>query len=197
MRCADVTRELIAPSAGVDASAVARHVASCPECAAREEEARRFDRLWDATRPEEPPVTVWDQLWARVGAGIEAAPAVLHLPAAPAPRRWLVPALTTALIAQSAAALIVIGVLLNHHPAAPSVVVQPISTAPRQSVVFELNTGQTLFLELDESGGRVVCKPQTLDTAELAAFDGEDGPDVYAVASQADMIVLNAMEGME
>ncbi|MBX6314121.1 MAG: hypothetical protein IRY99_14580, partial [Isosphaeraceae bacterium] len=65
MRCDEVTRELAAPTSGPDPAALARHLAACPRCSAWAEASERLDRLWDATRPVEPPAA-FETVWGRV-----------------------------------------------------------------------------------------------------------------------------------
>src|SRR3954463_5871974 len=72
MRCAEVTRELAAPTGGRDRADVAGHLASCPTCASWAERSAQLDGLWDATRPPEPSVA-WETLWARVTQDAESA----------------------------------------------------------------------------------------------------------------------------
>ena len=162
MRCADVIRELSAPTDGRDAEALARHVAACPACASQAEAIRRFDDVWKATHPAEPPAETWRQVWSGVQNALAAGPTVLPLAATPR-RRWVVPALTAALVAQAVAASLAIGWLLR-HPGGTAWVAVAAAPAPApgpvpQVTVFELEPGQTLVLELDERGERSSASP--------------------------------------
>jgi hypothetical protein len=116
-------------------------------------------------------------------------------------RRWLVPALGVAILAQAAALLIAVGTLFRTSETTPAVAsrpsIAPAVTTPSQVVEFELEEGQTLFLELSGADGRVVCRPRFVNTSELVAFDGEDDSNAFAVAYQADITMLNVMEGMD
>lgn len=208
MRCDEVTRELAAPTGKVDALALSRHVATCPDCASWAEASARLDLVWSASRPADPSSGHWEQLWSAVTAEADAeAPAALRLAsvaASPARRRWLVPAIAAAFVAQAAAVAALTWMLFRpgHDTPTPSTGFQTVSThagapvGPSQTVEFELEEGQTLFLELDEQGGKVVCRPRFLETADLVAFDGES-PDPYALAFQSDLEMLNAMESLE
>lgn len=210
MRCDDVTRELAAPTGEVDAGAIAQHVASCPSCASYAEASARLDRVWAATRPADPTPAQWERLWSAVEEGAPIAPATLRLAplAGGAPASWRrgrAPAIAAAFVAQAAAvALLTWALFRPDHRATPtpSAGLQTVSAlatapgAPSQTVEFELEEGQTLFLVLDEHAGKVVCRPQFLATADLVAFDGES-PDPYALAFQSDLEMLNAMESLE
>jgi len=70
MRCADVIRGLAAPDR-LDPAALAEHLARCPRCAAHAERSARFDRLWEATRPEEPPPAAWATVWSQVNQALD------------------------------------------------------------------------------------------------------------------------------
>jgi hypothetical protein len=203
-------REPMAPGGEVDPATLAEHVASCPACGAWSDASVRLDRLWEATRPAEPGPDAWARLWSEVVAGrapdrdaaIEPEPEPATLRPAPLAagrprRRWLAPALAAAFVAQAAAVFLAAWVLFRdaRPDGAPPIAADAIAAAP-QSIVFELDEGQTLFLVLDEQGGKVLCQPKLLSTAELVAFDGES-PDPYALAFQSDLEMLNAMESLE
>jgi hypothetical protein len=66
MRCDEVIRELAVPTDGRDDLALSRHLADCKACARWAEQAAKFDRLWEATRPAEPSAEAWDHLWSSV-----------------------------------------------------------------------------------------------------------------------------------
>jgi hypothetical protein len=199
MRCAEVTRELGVPTAGGDPAALARHLASCDRCATRAEAVRRFDTLWNATRPVEPSAAAWERLWANVTLTPREAPDTVPFPAPGSRRRWLAPVVSLALVAQAAALLIAVGMLLRRNEIranSPAPIVAQVAQVPGQVIEFELEADQTLFLELDESGDRVVCRPKFVPTYELVAFDPEGLPPVD-LAFQADLAMLNHFEGME
>lgn len=71
MRCDEVMRELNLPSGDRDDRALADHLAECKACALWSEHADKFNRLWDATRPVDPPSELWDRLWSSVTACLE------------------------------------------------------------------------------------------------------------------------------
>jgi hypothetical protein len=206
MRSDEVSRGPIDPIREGDPTALAEHLAACPACGSWSEASARLDGLWEATRPPEPGPDAWARVWSEVAAGHELAPEPVTLrlaafapdeaPSRPRPRRrWLVPAVAGAFVAQAAAVFLAAWVLFRaDRPEAPVPVERPVATAP-QAVVFELDEGETLFLVLDEQEGRVVCRPQHLATADLVAFDGES-PDPYAVAFQSDLEMLNTMESL-
>jgi hypothetical protein len=76
MRCDEVMRELSLPSDDRDDGALADHLAECEACALWSEHAARLNRLWDATRPIEPPTESWDRLWSSVTARLDHAGSV-------------------------------------------------------------------------------------------------------------------------
>ncbi len=214
LRCDEVTRELAVPTGAVDAEVLARHVASCPSCAAWADASARLDRLWEETRPAEPGPEHWERVWSAVASEGAGKPRTLRLtPTAPAagvgsapraPRRWLFPAIAAAFVAQAAAVAVLTWVVFRPHREAPTPATgistvsagTPAPMPSPQTVEFELEEGQTLFLVLDERAGKVICKPQFLATADLVAFDSES-PDPYALAFQSDLDMLNAMESLE
>jgi hypothetical protein len=86
MRCIGVIHELETRRGGTTPGGLAEHLAGCPRCAARAEQMARLDRLWEATRPVEPPPAVWEAVWAKISAAADAAPA------SAAPWRLMAPA---------------------------------------------------------------------------------------------------------
>jgi hypothetical protein len=197
MRCAEVTRELAAPSPGADPAALAHHLDTCPRCAQEAETARRFDRVWAQTRPAEPSPAAWERLWAVVAGD---APSTIPLVRPDHRRRWVVPVLSVALAAQAAAMLIAVGILLQRNgigAAGPVQRVVEVVPVPAQNFRFELDDGQTLILELDGSGGQVVCHPRLVSTDDLVAFDPEEGTPAPDIAFQSTLALLNHFEGME
>lgn len=71
MRCEDVMRALAVPVEGRDAAALAEHLDHCSVCAEWSARGIAWDRLWDATRPEEPTQDAWDVVWLRVEQSLE------------------------------------------------------------------------------------------------------------------------------
>ncbi len=66
MRCAQVIRQLAAPSDDHDATAVADHLLACPTCAAWAKDATRLEQLWHSTKPAVPSSQTWDAMWATI-----------------------------------------------------------------------------------------------------------------------------------
>jgi hypothetical protein len=71
MQCNEVIQELAVPTDDCDPRLLAEHLAACSSCSGWAERAKRFDRLWDATRPVEPTGEIWDSVWTRVSAALE------------------------------------------------------------------------------------------------------------------------------
>jgi hypothetical protein len=88
MRCDEVIRELALSTGSPDATAMAQHLAGCPACAEWARRAAQLDRLWDATRPSEPPPEVWGSIWANIARTLDSlVPSAVQSPAAPRPSR--------------------------------------------------------------------------------------------------------------
>src|SRR6516162_799141 len=105
MRCTDLIQELATLRGEVIPGAAAEHLASCPSCAAWVEQKHRLDRLWEATRPDEPPAAAWEAVWSRVTEAADAPPAPpLRLVAPTHP--WRRAAIAAMVIAQAAAILL-------------------------------------------------------------------------------------------
>ena len=193
MRCADAVRELATPSLGLDAAELARHLDSCPVCAQAAATAQRLDTLWEATRPAEPAVSVWDRVWSEVVR--RDGPVILPMPVSRS-RRWLVPALVATVVAQAAVVLVAVGLALGGSgtpaPAAPLLAAQS-----RTPVELEINLeeGQTLIFELDERDGRIVFTQSLLNPVDLVAYDGES-PNPFDDAVQTPMVLINWAEGL-
>jgi hypothetical protein len=73
MRCDEVIRELAAPSECRDEPGLAHHLSECKNCADWADRAGRLDRLWEATRPADPPQEAWDSIWSSVRANLDRA----------------------------------------------------------------------------------------------------------------------------
>ena len=171
MRCVDVMGMRATPSDTAEDGALREHLSHCPRCAAWVEDAARFDRLWDATRPSPPPEPAWDALWARVAAQREAStPVLLPMVRESAPRRGQRVAAFVFGIAQIAAVLAAVMCL---PPARPGRV-------EASTVAVEVETGQILFISTDGKGVQV---------RELARNENSMAVDPYYA-------MLNAVEGM-
>jgi hypothetical protein len=156
LRCAEVTRELAAPTGTLDPAAVVQHLDSCPRCASWSRRAAALDRLWDATRPTPPPASSWNALWADVSRAAEAPPS----DTAPARRRWVRRALIGTLAASAAALLVAVLTTSwfdgrNPHPA---VAQGALPTIPHFE--FEVESGQLLTLHLDGPAVQADQRPQ-------------------------------------
>jgi hypothetical protein len=71
MRCDEVIRELSVPTDNRDLSALANHLASCSACAEWARRDAQFDRLWKASRPDEPSAREWETVWAQIASRID------------------------------------------------------------------------------------------------------------------------------
>jgi hypothetical protein len=151
MRCVDVIQELAAPTGGPESTALADHLAHCPECASQAARDRRLDRLWDATRPLEPSALAWDVAWNRLSGALDRPTAPEILPfAATAWRRAAVAVLG---LAQAAALLFI---LVYHSQPMQKAQVQeiariaPVEVAPPvPSAPIEIEAGQLAVIRGD------------------------------------------------
>jgi hypothetical protein len=173
-RCDEVRRTLSAPEAeGLAADAAAEHVAACPECAGWAGRDAALTRLWEATRPAEPPAAAWDKVWARLVARPAPAvepetvskPDVVPIPAGF--RRRLGVRLFVAAQAASIVAALALG--LTYHP--------PAAAAPR---VVEISPNEVVLLRDDGRGVHPV---------EVASLDDRSNVDGY-------FTMLNDVEAM-
>jgi hypothetical protein len=98
-------------------------------------------------------------------------------------------------MAQAAAVVLAVGVLLGRQGATRPVETVPASI-PGQDVVFNVEPGTTLFLELNETDGRLVCTPRQISTDDLVTFDSEGVPP-SDIAGLADLLLINGTEGLE
>jgi hypothetical protein len=128
MRCADVFQELAAPHRR-DPAALAEHLAHCPRCAAYGEQAARLDRLWEATRPEEPSPAAWTAVWSHVTQTLDAAPLPqVHTSPVLRPRPWRRRAFS--LIATAQAAVLLAAALYLGRPG-PRPAPETVATVPQ------------------------------------------------------------------
>jgi hypothetical protein len=198
MNCREFARELATPTDGIDPAELQRHLGDCPRCAAESDAARQLDRLWAATRPAEPSPAAWGRLWDSVTTALDA-PATIPLAGERPRRRWLGPVIATALIAQAAAVILAVGLLVSGQASTKSGP-GPIARVEGsgQIVVFNVEPGDTLFLELEESGDgdTVVCTPSRISTEDLVTFDSEGVSEPTEMAGLAGVDILNAMESM-
>lgn len=179
MRCEEVAQELSAPTGRLDPDALAGHLAACPRCADWSEQVAKLDRLWDATRPAEPPAYVFDRIWSGVARELESgeepdvapspAPAVLPFrPAAARVGRW--PVVVALLGTAAAAALLVAGrfggpggpdgPVVAHGGAGAA---EAVPAGPEVALVeFDFDQGETPIIHIGASGPpRVEAQPPT------------------------------------
>jgi len=120
MRCVEALEELAAPR-GRDSTALAAHLAHCPRCAAHARQGTQFDRLWEATRPEEPTPETWATVWAQVTQTLDTAPILRFRPSdAPRPHPWRRRAVAMFGIAQAAALLVGAWLVTRPDPGRPT-----------------------------------------------------------------------------
>jgi hypothetical protein len=193
MRCDEVMRELNLPSDDRDNRALAHHLAECKACARWSEHAARFNRLWDATRPVDPPTESWDRLWSSVTARLDhsgpvttpdsrpdnsfaaVGAAALFQHASPITRSWRgLAAIGLVGLAQAAALLLAVNLYWNTSNknvqpprfSAGADVAQ--RTAPSLDSVVDLEWGQVPLIRSDGP------KPEITDLALLEPSNGED-----------------------
>jgi hypothetical protein len=183
LQCEDVTRELAAPTPGLDASALTDHLAACPRCAAAAARDAEFTRLWDESRPEEPSRATWGAVWSRIterldqpaaevevgaGVGSKSEPELFPMTLA---RPWQRLGLAVFSLAQAAAIFLTVGLLA----ARPS----PVAASPVRKD-FDIPTGQVVLIQWDHKGARTV-----------AMITGDTGPN-----SLDDFTMFNAIEAI-
>ena len=192
MQCDEVMRELNLPSDDRDDRGLAHHLAECEACARWAEHAARFNRLWDATRPVDPPTESWDRIWSSVIARLdhsgpvttprsrpekpfasvgEAAPR--HAP--PITRSWRgLAAIGLVGLAQAAALFLAVNLYWNtsdknvrppRFSAGPDVVRR---TAPSLDSEVDVEEGQVILIRSEGA------KVDTTDLALLETSNGED-----------------------
>ncbi len=191
MRCDEVMRELNLPSDDRDDRALARHLAECKSCARWAEHAAGFNRLWDATRPADPPTESWDRLWSSVTARLDhsgpvttphsrpenpfaAVGAAVPQHSSPITRSWRgLAAIGLVGLAQAAALFLAVNLYWNTSdknvqppfPPGPDVVRR---TAPSLDSEVDVEEGQVILIR---SEGPAV---DVSDLALLETFNGED-----------------------
>jgi len=192
MQCDVVMRELNLPGDDRHDQALAQHLAECQACARWAEHAARFNRLWDATRPEDPSTESWDRLWSSVAARVDhsgpvAAPrsrpahpfaTVGHAApehSAPVTRSWRgLAAIGLVGLAQAAALFFAVNLFWNttgkivqppRFPEGADVVQR---TAPSLDSEVDVEWGQVLLIRSD--GPKVDIR----DLALLESSNGED-----------------------
>src|SRR5262245_16952916 len=132
LNCDVVGRELTVPTGQFDQAELADHLDRCDSCAEAAEQARRFDALWDATRPT-PSLGTFTSVWSAVSAQAQAAPrrvgeTVPRSRSAARPR-WMRPRFVMLALAQ-AAAILVTALVLHHERASARTLANLNETAP-------------------------------------------------------------------
>jgi predicted anti-sigma-YlaC factor YlaD len=186
MRCVDVIQEIAAPSSP-DPAALAEHLAGCPRCAAWARQSARLDRLWEATRPEEPPPAAWATVWTQVTRSLDAA-----APMAPTPRirPWRRRAVASFAIAQAAVLLVAAWLVSRPDPDRP--MQRPGALARNGPALvpvpsIEIDYGATVLIQSRPTGVTVVSQ----GTGEASnAIDGN------LLDGGSDFVMLNALEAM-
>jgi hypothetical protein len=203
MKCDEVIRELAVPTADRDPIELAEHLSNCQACSQWAHRVGQLDRLWDLTRAQEPSLEVWDALWAKVTAGLDAAAPekstsefALFQPASVnaagqvdaagvrperSPRARWARVIAAGLIGLAQAAAVLVAVTLARRFATDS---QPQPLAGTQAATLV-----TVNLEIDE-GHRVVIHWDR-DSAQI---DDRTPQGIYAFDDW--LTVFNKMEGL-
>ena len=191
MRCADVMHELTTLRGEPIPQGSAEHLARCPRCAAWAEQKFRLDRLWEATRPDEPSSAVWESIWAKVSTAADAPPARLTIPARP----WRRAAIAGLVIAQAAA--ILLGALLlirqggshsqvqiaKHVPPPRS----PLSPVPNPVARVAIQTAK-----VDVDCNQLVCIQSSLRGVKVVRVDPEENSN----SVDPSFVMLGILEAM-
>ncbi len=191
MRCDDVIRELTDPVGSRDDDALTGHLAHCGRCSAEAARIRRFERLWESTRPAVPSDETWERAWARIQSELDRRDAGTGKPhlkvgqhavidSRPAGHsrsssRWHSIAVIGILgMAQAAALLLAIGLTWRNPVSDPHSVANPPGTAVARAVEtsldseFDFEDGQVPLIRTD---GKTV---QMVDLTERDSLNGED-----------------------
>ena len=195
MRCDEAMRELDLPSDDRDDRALAHHLAECKACARWTEHAARFNRLWDATRPVDPPTELWDRLWSSVTARLDHSGPVstphsrpenpfatigdaTPQHSSPVTRSWRgLAAIGLVGLAQAAALLLAVNLYWNTSDKN----VQPPRFSEGADVVQR--TAPSLDSEVDVEEGQVLLirseGPKKVDITDLALLESSNGEDPW------------------
>jgi hypothetical protein len=217
MRCDEVVRELAAPTADGDRTAMADHLAGCAACADWARRAEGLDRLWDATRPAGPSAEAWDAVWARIATTLPCpapaeemptavaspsrngvAPKILvhpgSVPAGPRPRgrTWRFAAVALVGLAQAAAILIALGLAWRTQPH-PDGTRKPPVIVPDQApsaVPVAIRSARMVEMNAEIEGNSLVVI--YLDQKSGRVEDRT--PPEMNVSSDIGMVITNEME---
>lgn len=180
--CEAVRNELSAPTGAVGAVELSEHLAACPVCASWGEQARAFDALWAATRPEvaeaEDDPEGWDAAWARIAPASEAVRRERDDQYRRSRRIW-----ATVGLAQAAAILLAVGLWsrMDGRRGGGDLAEKPEAAPPAAPLTIVLSEGEMGFLHLGDGGMRVENTPLGQGDDDLALADFE---------------ILNHMEGL-
>lgn len=178
MNCDEVIRELAAPTDDRDSAALAEHLTDCRSCADWARSAEQLDRLWDVTRPHEPSTAVWDAMWARVIAVLDAAsspalshnaaatratravptdvisPSNVHSGSAPRRRPWRMAAIGLVGLAQAAAVILAVVLAPRTSNEFPSQSPSAVVSAPVM-LNLEIDEGHLVVIRCDQLSAEV------------------------------------------
>jgi len=218
MHCDEVIHELVVPTDDRDSAAVAEHLANCLSCAGWARRDAQFDCLWNATRPMEPSLQVWDAVWAQIASSLDCStPAELEAIASPMAtsngsvrqvitprrmtptssrsRRWNWTAIGLIGLAQAAAVLLVVGWTWHNSPKSQepqlALATPPPSLSPDSSkAVKEIGLLSVPTVEIE--AGQLVVISMEDSTAEVVALT----PDGISYSVDDWFLVFNALEGI-
>ena len=184
MRCPDVSRAIATPdeAGAISEAEIEAHLAWCSQCAKLAEGIRRFDRLWELTRPELPSPASWEAAWSRIDRelALPELPAKRVVPSASARPFVSQMPIRLALGLALAAAVVLLG--LNLPEPAPT-------TAGHGPVygTFDVPIGHTVLYHVDTAEHQViqVIEPNVSGDDDLTFFGqseaGLDAVDYFAL----------------
>jgi anti-sigma factor RsiW len=177
MRCEDLTRELASPTGALSPAEVAGHLAACPACAEWSRRARRFDQIWEATRPPGPLMDAMDALWARASRELDAleAPVTLKL-ATPGRARRRRLAVAAFAFAQAAAILLAALVLFHRDGAGPIEVAvgPPVEVRKPVPLHVTVEDDQLALVQIGDKG-----RPSQIKTQDLSRLYSSSSIPLY------------------
>jgi hypothetical protein len=186
MRCIDVMEGLATPH-GPDSAAVTEHLTHCPSCAEWARQGARLDRLWEATRPDEPAPETWTTVWAEVSQALDQARPLRLVPAA-APRPWRRWGIATFAVAQAAVILVAAWLVARPGPDRPQartdLARKPAASVPGQvratdpspptrtiGEPIKIDDGEVVLIRINAQGVPMVSRSRVNDDGS-SAVDG-------------------------